>query len=207
MGSYHREPADARSRREHRGAPARVRAGDEESAGGVLRRYESKIRLTARHLLRPVLRRYLDSIDVAQSVQFHLMSGLRRGSFDLPDTETFVALAVTMVRRKVAQHWRHLQREHLIRFGLPEGQTPESSPLTTPGASGDPAQTALRNEELQRLWQVLDPTERRLLELRLEGYSTAEAASQMDCAANVLRVRLSRLRKRLNEQGYLTDWI
>jgi RNA polymerase sigma factor (sigma-70 family) len=185
----------------------RIREGDEEALAELLRRYESKIRLTARHLLRPVLRRYLDSIDVAQSVQFHLMSGLRRGTFELPDTETFVALAVTMVRRKVAHHWRHLHREHLIRFGTPEGTTPESSPLKTPGPSGDPAQTVERNEELQRLWQVLDPTERRLLELRLEGYSTAEAASQMGCAANVLRVRLSRLRKRLNEHGNLTDWI
>jgi RNA polymerase sigma-70 factor (ECF subfamily) len=188
------------------GLLARVREGDEAALAELLRRYEPKIRLTARHLLRPVLRRYLDSIDVAQSVQFHLMSGLRRGSFDLPDTETFVALAVTMVRRKVAQHWRHLQREHLIRFGLPEGQTPDPSPLTTPGSPGDPAQAVQRSEELQRLWQVLDPTERRLLELRLQGYSTAEAASQMGCAANVLRVRLSRLRKRLNEQGYLIDW-
>jgi RNA polymerase sigma-70 factor (ECF subfamily) len=186
---------------------ARVRDGDDEALAELLRRYEAKIRLTARHLLRPVLRRYLDSIDVAQSVQFQLMSGLRRGSFDLPDTETFMALAVTMVRRKVAQHWRHLQREHLIRFGLPGSPAPDSSRLTTPGTPGDPAQVLQRSEELQHLWQILDPTERRLLELRLQGYSTVEAAAQMGSAANVLRVRLSRLRKRLNEQGYLTDWI
>lgn len=115
------------------GLLTRVRAGDEEALAELLRRYESKIRLTARHLLRPVLRRYLDSIDIAQSVQFQLMSGLRRGSFELPDTETFVALAVTMVRRKIAQRWRHIQREHVLRFGRPEGEAPESSPVATTG--------------------------------------------------------------------------
>jgi RNA polymerase sigma factor (sigma-70 family) len=189
------------------GLIARVREGDEAALADLLRLYEPKIRLTARYLLRPVLRRYLDSIDVSQSVQFHLMDGLRRGSLNLHDSETFVALAVTLVRRKVAQHWRHLQREHRLRFGRPEGQGPEESPLTTPGGPGDPAQSAERSEEFQRLWEVLDPTERRLLELRLQGHSTEEAAAQMGCAANVLRVRLSRLRKRLREQGCLTAWI
>jgi RNA polymerase sigma factor (sigma-70 family) len=186
---------------------ARIREGDEQALADLLRLYEPKIRLTARYLLRPVLRRYLDSIDVSQSVQFHLMDGLRRGSLNLHDPETFVALAVTLVRRKVAQHWRHLQREHLLRFGGPEGQGSGEVPVATPGGPGDPAQTAEQSEELERLWQVLDPTERRLLELRLQGHSTEEAAAQMGCAANVLRVRLSRLRKRLREQGYQAEWI
>jgi RNA polymerase sigma factor (sigma-70 family) len=186
---------------------ARVRQGDEAALAELLRQYEPKIRLTARYLLRPVLRRYLDSIDVSQSVQFHLMDGLRRGSLDLHDSETFVALAVTLVRRKVAQHWRHLQREHHLRFGRPEGQGPEEIPVATPDPPGDPAQAAQQSEELQRLWRILDPTERRLLELRLQGHSTEEAATQMGFAANVLRVRLSRLRKRLRDQGYQADWI
>jgi RNA polymerase sigma factor (sigma-70 family) len=185
----------------------RVREGDDAAMAELLQRYEPKIRLTARYLLRPILRRYLDSIDVAQSVQVHLMSGLRGGRFDLPDSETFVALAVTLVRRKVAHHWRRLQREHLLRFGVSEGATNRASRLTPPFAPGDPALTAERSEQLQRIWQILDPTERRLVELRMQGHSTEAAATQMGCAANVLRVRLSRLRKRLQEQGYLTDWL
>ncbi len=95
----------------------RTRQGDELALAELLRRYEPKIRLSTRYLLRPVLRRYLDSIDVTQSVQFHLIRGLRNGRIVLSDPETFVALAVTVVRRKVAQHWRHLQREHRLRFG------------------------------------------------------------------------------------------
>jgi DNA-directed RNA polymerase specialized sigma24 family protein len=95
----------------------RVRGGDEQALADLLHEYEPKIRLTARYLMRPVLRRYLDSIDVAQSVQFDLMRGLRRGAFSFSDPDAFVALAVTVVRRKVARHWRRLQHEHQFREG------------------------------------------------------------------------------------------
>jgi RNA polymerase sigma-70 factor (ECF subfamily) len=189
------------------GLLARVRAGDQDALAELLRQYEPKIRLTARYLLRPILRRYLDSIDVAQSVQFDLMRGLRGGSFDLADSETFVALAVTVVRRKVAQHWRHLQTEHKLRFGPSDEPGRPASRLPSPEMPDDPARTVQQNEDLQAFWQLLDPTERRVLELRLQGYTTEEAAAEMGCAANVLRVRLSRLRKRLQEQGDMSDWI
>lgn len=185
---------------------ARVREGDEDALADLLRHYEPKIRLTAHYLIRPILRRYLDSIDVAQSVQFDLMRGLRVGSFHLSDSDTFVALAVTVVRRKVARHWRHLQREHRLRFGDPDGQGPPECRPAPAEAPSDPARAAQHGDELEALWRRLDPTERRLMELRLQGYSTEEAAAEMGCAANVLRVRLSRLRKRLQEQGQPADW-
>jgi RNA polymerase sigma-70 factor (ECF subfamily) len=144
---------------------------------------------------------------VAQSVQFDLMRVLRRGSFEPADSETFVSLAVTVVRRKVARHWRHLQIEHRLRFGPSNGSRPSPSLLTPHETPEDPARTVQQNEDLQAFWEWLEPTERRVLELRLQGYTTEESAAEMGCAANVLRVRLSRLRKRLQEQGHRTDWI
>jgi RNA polymerase sigma factor (sigma-70 family) len=186
---------------------ARVRVGDEAALADLLRLHESKIRLTARYFLRPILRRYLDSIDLAQSVQIDLMRALRRGGFEFTDPETFLALAVTVVRRKVARHWRHLQLEHRLRFGPSDGEGPTASLLAPSERPADPAQTVQQSEDSQVLWQLLDPTERRLIDLRLQGYSTEEAAVAMGCEANVLRVRLSRLRKRLREQGHLTDWV
>jgi RNA polymerase sigma-70 factor (ECF subfamily) len=183
----------------------RVREGDEAALADLLRQYAPKIRLTAHYLLRPILRRYLDSIDVAQSVQFDLMRGLRGGSIELTDPETFLALAVTVVRRKVARHWRHLLREHRIRFGPGAGNGPSASRLAPSETPADPAQTIQQSEDFQAVWHLLDSTERRLMELRLQGYTTEEAATKMGIAANVLRVRLSRLRKRLREQGHLTD--
>jgi RNA polymerase sigma-70 factor (ECF subfamily) len=74
-------------------------------------------------------------------------------------------------------------------------------------ADGDPARAAAVNDALRHLWATLDVTERRVIELRLEGHSTAEVARQLDLDADVLRVRLSRLRQRLRAGGMLDDWI
>ena len=51
----------------------------------------------------------------------------------------------------------------------------------------------------------LDETERHLLQLRLDGHTTVEAARQLGLNSDVVRVRLSRLRLRLREQGLLTE--
>jgi RNA polymerase sigma factor (sigma-70 family) len=184
----------------------RVRCGDEAALEELLLRYEPKIRLTARYLIRPILRRYFDSIDVTQSVQVEIVRGVRLGKFELSDADAFVALAVTVVKRKVARHWRHLRHDHQLRFGPDAGNRPISHLVTTPRAPDDPATSLERDEETERLWQQFDPTERRLLKLRVQGYSTEEAAAQMGCQANLLRVRLCRLRKRLRDQGVLTHW-
>lgn len=54
---------------------------------------------------------------------------------------------------------------------------------------------------------TLDETERRLIELRLEGCTTAEVARQLGLDPDVLRVRLGRLRRRLRQNGLLTEWL
>jgi RNA polymerase sigma-70 factor (ECF subfamily) len=176
---------------------ARVRAGDDAALAELVRRYEPRVRTVARSLLGPVLRRHLDSIDVAQSVHLVLLNGLRGDRFTLDGEGALVALLVTLVRRKVARHWRRVRRE--------EAATAAEGPAPSPEALPD---AALRlREGLDRIWPSLNDTERQLVELRLLGHSTAEAAAEMGVAANVLRVTLARLRARLRESGLIDDWL
>ena len=58
-----------------------------------------------------------------------------------------------------------------------------------------------------RILPHLDDKDRRLVELRLQGFSTAEAARQLGEDADVLRVRLSRLRRRLRDNQVLSEWL
>ncbi|HVJ83863.1 MAG TPA: sigma factor-like helix-turn-helix DNA-binding protein, partial [Planctomycetia bacterium] len=53
----------------------------------------------------------------------------------------------------------------------------------------------------------LDPADRQLLELHLEGYSTADVARMLEQNPDVLRVKLSRLRSRLRSSGVLSNLI
>ncbi len=62
-------------------------------------------------------------------------------------------------------------------------------------------------DSLQRVLRELDSTDRKLIGLRLEGHSTAEAARRLDLNPDVTRVRLSRLRRRLEDKGVASDLV
>src|SRR6516165_6904338 len=96
------------------GLLARARDGDPEALAELVRQYEPEVRIVARVLLGPALRPYLDSLDLVQSVHRSLLLGLRHGKVDVSSPERLVALATTMVRRKIARQWRRLQRQKRV---------------------------------------------------------------------------------------------
>ena len=112
-----------------------------------------------------------------------------------------------MVRRKAARQWRHLQRQkRLDGAGGEAGDLPgllASLSCPRPG----PEETAQFNDQLRRLCDHLDESERRALRLRLQGYSTEEIAQELGISHVALRVRLTRLRQQLREAGALDDWL
>jgi RNA polymerase sigma-70 factor (ECF subfamily) len=186
---------------------ARARRGDQAALAELVRQYEPKVRLVARVLLGPALRPYLDSVDLVQSVHHSLLLGLRRQKFDLAGPDQLVALALTLVRRKVARHWRRLRRQQRLSGGAAEpGNLPHLlTSLSSP--DGDPARAAQFHDQVEHLCRNLSDAERRMLHLRLQGYSTAEIAHDLGLHAIALRVRLTRLRQRLQAGGVLTDWL
>jgi RNA polymerase sigma factor (sigma-70 family) len=171
---------------------ARVRLGDEAALAALLGR---------------ALRCHLDSADLVQSVHHSLMLGLRQNKFVLAGRQQLVALTLTMVRRKVARHWRRLRRQQRLEPEALETRAQADAPTAGPGAPDDPAAAAEFRDTLDHLCRQLDERDRRLVELRLQGCSTAEAARHLGEDPDVLRVRLSRLRRRLREKNLLTDWV
>ena len=184
---------------------SRARQHDPEAVNEICLQYEPRLRVVARVLLGPALRPYLDSMDLVQSVHRSLLIGFREEKFDISTPENLIALSLTLLRRKVARHWRHLQRQQ-----RPGGSSIDLLPqiladLSTPEA--DPAEVAQFRDQLEQLCQQLSPTERQVLALRLDGYTTAEIAEQLDMNHVTLRVRLTRLRERLRTSGVLHDWL
>jgi len=173
---------------------ARAHRGDQPALTELAGRYEVEVRLMARVLLGPLLRPHFDSMDLVQSIHRRLLIALRDDKVQIATPAELLALVLTMVRRKVAQHARQLsRRQRLTNRALTLGvwRTHEVS-------RHDPARTAQDNDEVRRLLDQLDGTERRVVELRLQGHSTAEAARELGLDPDVLRVRLSRLRKKLS---------
>lgn len=186
---------------------ARARRGESVALTELVRQYEPEVRVMARVLLGPALRPHLDSVDLVQSVHRSLMAGLRNDKFELASPDRLVALAVTMVRRKVGRLWRRHQRQHRLDGGIPSSSSlPDAlGALSVP--NDDPARAAQLNDAVQHVCAHLDAAEQRIIELRMQGMSTAEVARQLGLDADVLRVRLSRLRQRLRSQGLLEEWL
>jgi RNA polymerase sigma-70 factor (ECF subfamily) len=186
---------------------ASARRGDVNALSQLTQQYEAKVRIVARVLLGPALRPYLDSMDLVQSVHRSLMLGLRQAKFDISNPDQLVALALTMVRRKAARHWRHLQRQKRLDSGLAE--TSDLAMLLTSLSSPemDPARAAQFNDSVRSLCASMDETERRMMDLRLQGHTTAEIAAALGLNPITLRVRMTRLRQRLQAAGVLDEWL
>jgi RNA polymerase sigma factor (sigma-70 family) len=183
---------------------ARVREGDEEALAALLRGYEHRLRTAARVLLGPLLRPHLDSLDLVQSLHRTLLPGFRQGKFTFDDPEQLLALARTVIRRKVADACRRLRR-------TPGGQNADSTAeladqLTSCRPDDDPERVATVRDAVTRVLAELPDVDRAAVVLRLEGHDAAEIAANLGTDAHAIRARLSRVRARLRAAG-CSDWV
>lgn len=184
---------------------ARAAEGDPAAQDLLCRHYEAKVRVVARVLLGPALRPYLDSVDLVQSVHRSLLLGLRDEKFDISSPEKLVALASTIVRRKVARNWRKHRRQQRIVPRETDSRPLVQELLDLSVHDADPSAAAQYREQMERLCQTLNATERRMLAMRLDGYTTAEVAQELGLHPVALRVRWTRLRQRLQAAGVLAE--
>jgi RNA polymerase sigma factor (sigma-70 family) len=185
---------------------ARIRRGDEQALAQLIREYEPEIRRAARARLGPLLRPLMDSVDLVQSVYITLLVKMRDSNLVLASSGELVALGTGIIRLKVAQHARRLERRVALGAKHAEALTPAEASAQSLDHSPDPAAAAQFQDQLERILELLSPQERRLIELKLEGHSTAQAATLLGTAPNTLRVKLGRLRQKLNSQGVF-DWL
>lgn len=169
-----------------------VRAGDQQAAAELVRRYEPFIRRAARNRLRSSpLRRVLDSLDVCQSVLASLFHRTAQGQYELDTPEQLQKLLVRMVHNKVADAWRR----HSVRLLATDDA---EAPDRVDGALPPDEQASL--QELHALArQHLSPDEWALLEGRESGRSWTELAAQHGGTAESLRKQVARAIERVSE--------
>src|SRR4051794_3222780 len=95
---------------------ARVRAGEDQAAAALVRRYEPEIRREVRFLLRdPFLRRSFDSMDICQSGMSSFFLRAAPGGNDPDRPEALIRLLISMTRNKVVdatRRQRAQRRDH-----------------------------------------------------------------------------------------------
>lgn len=180
---------------------ARVRGGDEAAAAELVQRYERAVLRSVRSRLGKSMRSAMDSMDVMQSVHRSLLTGVKNERFQFASPQQLIGLAMVMVQRKVARHWRKLKQLPTA-LGEP-AQAHATLPLETlPSHESPPAETVAANDLLDQLLGQLGDFDQQLVRLKLQGHTSAETAAILDKEPAFVRMRWSRLRQTLRERGY-----
>jgi DNA-directed RNA polymerase specialized sigma24 family protein len=198
------DPRSAMDQRETRDSFAelasRLRAGDEDAAAEVFRRFARRLVALARTKLDTWIRGKVDPEDVVQSAYKSFFIRNAAGLVELSDWDHLWGLLALITVRKCAN------KVEFFRAGRRDAKAE-----WTPGSAGDeggdvavfvdrdptPLEAVILAETVEQLIRRFDPDERPIVELSLQGYSGREISARIGRAERtVSRVRV-RLRDRL----------
>jgi RNA polymerase sigma-70 factor (ECF subfamily) len=177
----------------------RIRAGDDQAARELLERYEPVIRREVRLRLRDQrLTRRFDWTDIRQSVMASFFVRAAAGQYDLKQPDQLLRLLVAMTRNKLAQQVR---RHRSDRRDYRRQEAHDPAYLEGRSASAPtPSRLVTSRELLDDVRRQLSPDERRLADLRAEGWEWAEIAARLGVTAEACRKQLARALDRVEAQ-------
>jgi RNA polymerase sigma factor (sigma-70 family) len=176
---------------------ADLKAGEASAAERLWQQYFQRLVGLARVKLGPRPRQVADEEDVALSAFKSLCLGAARGRFpQLRDRGNLWPLLVVMTARKAEDLIKHEGRRkrrggHHRNDGSPADVGIEAVLSREP----TPEFSAMVAENCARLLDRLDPEQRRIAQLRLDGYTNAEIAAQLGCALRTVERRLELIRQ------------
>jgi RNA polymerase sigma-70 factor (ECF subfamily) len=168
----------------------RIRAGDEQAAAELVRRYEPAIRREVRmHMHDPGLSRLFDSMDICQSVLASFFLRAAAGQYDLEQPGQLVKLLVAMARNKLAMQARQQHTQRRDRRRLVENRVEE---LEVVAANPSPSRVVAGEDLLREVRQRLSEEERGLMDLRCEGKAWTAIAAQLGGTPEARRMQFTR---------------
>jgi RNA polymerase sigma-70 factor (ECF subfamily) len=166
----------------------RVREGDERATAEMVRRYEPEVRRFIRYRLTSGhLRRFLDSLDVCQSVFANFFLRLTEGQFELKNPEQVQRLLRVMAGNRLLDHHRRQTAARRACDAVPLGETAD-----LPGDADDPTRTVEARDLVEALRARLSAEERRILDVWMQGEDWPEVARQLGSTADAVRKRFTR---------------
>jgi RNA polymerase sigma factor (sigma-70 family) len=181
---------------------AGLRMGDSQSAREFWEKCGPVLNRLAHKHLPAWMRHRIEADDVVQSACRTFFRHLQAGSYQDAESQTLLALLCAITLNKVL----HKTRFHLA--GKRDVRRESATPFDKPDESGlsflavdahpTPAEAAEFSDEYQSLFRSLDEDERRIMNLKLEGYSNSEVAATFHRTDRWVRRVLERLRSRLD---------
>jgi ECF sigma factor len=180
-----------------------IRAGDQDAARELVRRFEGVIRREVRLRLGDRrLFRVFDSIDISQSVLTSFFARASTGQFDIESPEQLIRLLIGITRNKLAFHvrWQHARRRD-SRLNIETRVDDLAVVSATPG----PSELASKEDLINSVRLRLGEEERQLADLRAAGWEWPEIARRLGGSPRARRMQLTRAVHRVAKTLRLDD--
>lgn len=184
---------------------ARWQAGDQQAAEELFHRYADRLIALARGRLSAKLAGRVDPEDVVQSAYRSFFADAQAARYRIERGGDLWRLLVSITLHKLQdQVDRHTADKRSIdaecRFGSEDSLIGIRPHLLSRDPS--PIEAATLADELEQVMRRLQPAERRMLELRLQGYNLEEIAAAMDCSERTVIRTLNRVKQQLHEARF-----
>lgn len=180
---------------------ARWRAGDQQAATELFQRYAERLVALAQSRLPAKLAGRVDAEDIVQSVYRSFFIAARNGRYVLQRSGDLWRLLLAITLHKVHHQVRHhVAGKRAIGLEQVVGKDGVTDPPIEALAQGpSPAEAAALADLLEQAFDGIDPLQRRMIELRLQGCRLDEIAADTGrCVHTVLRA-VQRFRRKLEQ--------
>jgi RNA polymerase sigma-70 factor (ECF subfamily) len=181
---------------------ARWRQGDQQAAAELFRRYAGRLIALARSRLSSKLAQRVDPEDVVQSAYRSFFADSREGRYDLQRGGDLWQLLVVITLHKLndqvkrnASAKRAIHKEQ--NFGSEDSLLGLKPKLLASEPS--PVEALALADQVEQVMRRLEPLERRMLEMRLQGHPLEEIAAATHCCERTVRYTLKEIKQRLAE--------
>jgi RNA polymerase sigma-70 factor (ECF subfamily) len=168
----------------------RLRAGDHDAADSLVRQFEPEVRRFIRfRLTSPPIRRFIDSLDVSQSVLARFFVELERGTIEVAGPDQLRRLLMTMARNKLYDHARTqkaAKRDARRLESEPERLEQVADSATTP------SEQLAAAELVEAVRSRLSTDELYLVEQRMDGRTWDDLAQELQSTVDAVRKRMCR---------------
>jgi RNA polymerase sigma-70 factor, ECF subfamily len=178
-----------------------LRAGDEAAAQQIFNAYVRGLLHLARSHLSQRMARRVDPEDIVQSVFRTFFSRAREGRFTVEAQDDLGKILVGITVRKAL---RHVALHTAAKRDCAKEESTDAEEMATLAAIQDvqptPAAAVAFLDQLEHLFNRLRPRDRKVLEMRLHGYSTLEIAGELGTSDRHVRRTLEHIRTIAEEE-------
>jgi RNA polymerase sigma-70 factor (ECF subfamily) len=167
------------------------RAGDGEAARQLFQCYVDRLVAVARRRLGAPLQSRVDPEDIVQSVFRTFFGRLKAGKFQLEEQDDLCKL---LVRITVHKTLRQVAYQKAAKRDPGHEEPGRDRLLELMAREPDPEEAAAFMDQLQAFLAAQPAQDRRVIELRLQGYGTTEIAQQLGVVDRTVRRVLERIK-------------